>query len=227
MLDKDATGGHHSSKHLISAIATTMHPAPPFAVQPIIRIAVLDDHPMVRAGLRAILAAEPDLQAVGFAADEAELRVLLARTRPDVVVLDLYHPGRDGLTLALDLTRRPDAPRVVLYSASVGLVAATVAGADAVVSKSADTRTLLEEIRAARPRPQVSRGMRAAAAAKLDVGDHAIFAMRLAGDTSEEIADTLGLSVTEVADRTSAIVATLAPARADRSRALAGAGSAV
>jgi len=114
-----------------------------------IRVAILDDSPVVRAGLRAVLAAEPDLEAVGFAADERELRTLLAHARPDVVVLDLYHPGRDGLRLALDVTRPPDAPRVVLYSASVDPVAATVAGADAVVSKSADTSTLANTI--ARP----------------------------------------------------------------------------
>ena len=190
-----------------------------------IRVAILDDHPIVRAGMRAIFAAEHDLEAVGFAADELELRSLLERSRPDVVVLDLYHPGRDGLTLALSLTRTPNAPRVVLYSASVDLVAATVAGADAVVSKSADTSSLLDAIRGvtrrSRPSPQISRRMKTAAAAQLDVSDHAVFAMRLAGDSPAAIADTLGLPVAAVAARVAAIVATLAPTRAGRSRQLA------
>ena len=77
-----------------------------------------------------------------------------------MVVLDLYHPGRDGLTLALSLTGTPGAPRVVLYSASVDLVAATVAGADAVVSKSADTSLLLDAIRGVTRRSRPSRRSR-------------------------------------------------------------------
>jgi DNA-binding NarL/FixJ family response regulator len=55
-----------------------------------IRIAILDDSPVVRAGLRSVLASERDLEAVGFAANEHELGVLLAHTRPDVVLLDHY-----------------------------------------------------------------------------------------------------------------------------------------
>src|SRR5205823_3698184 len=71
-----------------------------------------------RAGVAAILAPDPDLVLVGSAADEEELWPLLRRTRPSVVVLDLHHPGRNGLTLCLQIKRGLHPPAVVLYSAT-------------------------------------------------------------------------------------------------------------
>jgi DNA-binding NarL/FixJ family response regulator len=64
-------------------------------------------NPAVRAGLQAILATEPDLQVVGFATDEHALWPVLERTRPAIVVLDLHHPGRDGLALCPQVKRQP------------------------------------------------------------------------------------------------------------------------
>lgn len=115
-----------------------------------IRVAFLDDHPAVRAGLEVMLASEPDLASVGFADNEEQMWALLERTRPEVVVVDLYHPGSNGLTLSRRITQEPDAPAVVLYSASrdpAVVVAAAVAGANAVVSKSSSVGELLEAIR--------------------------------------------------------------------------------
>jgi DNA-binding NarL/FixJ family response regulator len=148
-----------------------------------IRVACLDDHAAVRAGLQAILATEPDLQVVGFAADEHELWPLLQRTRPAIVVLDLHHPGRDGLALCLRIKRQPDPPAVVLFSAytpAALVVAAAVAGADAIVSKSSAAVTLLEAIRTVARNPltipPITPQMKADAAARLDSADHAIVA---------------------------------------------------
>src|SRR3954470_10704694 len=169
-----------------------------------IRVAFLDDHPAIRAGLDAILAPEPDLVSVGFAADEEEVWPLLRRTQPAVIVLDVHHPGRDGLMLCLQIKSALQPPAVVLYSAVTPaplLVAATVAGADAVISKSSSALELLEAIRtvtqAPRALPAISAQMRAEAAAILDPFDHAILAMRLAGDSSADIAATLGLPLPE------------------------------
>jgi DNA-binding NarL/FixJ family response regulator len=184
-----------------------------------IRVAFLDDHPAVRAGLQAIVAPEPDLQSVGFAADEEQFWPLLRRTRPAVVVLDVHHPGRDGLTLCLQIKRELRPPAVVLYSATAPaalLVAGTVAGADAVVSKSTASRDLLDAIRAVarapHQLPSISRQLKTEAAARLDPADHAILAMRLVGDTLADIGDTLGRPVAAIADRITAIVAILAGA---------------
>jgi DNA-binding NarL/FixJ family response regulator len=196
-----------------------------------VHVACLDDQPAVRAGLQAILAPEPDLHPVGFAADEEELWALLRRSRPGVVVLDLHHPGRDGLELCLQIKRTPRPPAVILYSAATPgalVVAAAVAGADAVVSKSAASPALLEAIRTVargpQTRPPISRRMTAEAAAMLDPADHAILAMRLAGDQPADIGATLGLPVAAIDDRMAAIVAVLARS-SPAHRALRAAGS--
>jgi DNA-binding NarL/FixJ family response regulator len=183
-----------------------------------IRVALLDDHPAVRAGLDAILAPQPDVQLVGFAAGEDDLWPLLQRTHPDVIVLDLHHPGRNGLALCVQLKLGPDPPAVVLYSASAPaamVVAAAVAGADAIVSKSSAAATLVEAIRAVarnpRTTPPISPQMKADAAARLDPADHAILAMRVAGDSPVEIAATLSIPDATIARRIAAIVAKLEP----------------
>jgi DNA-binding NarL/FixJ family response regulator len=75
-----------------------------------IRILLLDDHSVMRAGIGAIVASEPDLELAGAAGSEHELWPLLRDTKPDVVLLDLHHPGRDGLSISLRIKLRPDAP---------------------------------------------------------------------------------------------------------------------
>jgi DNA-binding NarL/FixJ family response regulator len=184
-----------------------------------IRVAVLDDHPAVRAGLEAILAAQPDVVPVGSASNEEQLWPLLGHTRPDVVVLDLHHPGRDGLALCQEIKRRLHAPAIVLYAATTPdplVVAGIVAGADAVVGKSSSTGALLEAIRevarAPHPLTPISRRMTAGAAARLDPADHAILAMRLAGESGADIGTVLGMSASQIAERIRAIVAALAAA---------------
>jgi len=65
--------------------------------RPPIRVLLADDHPIFRAGLRALLEAQPDMRVVGEAGDGAEAVALASRLRPDVVLLDISMPGVDGL----------------------------------------------------------------------------------------------------------------------------------
>jgi DNA-binding NarL/FixJ family response regulator len=185
-----------------------------------VRIALLDDHPAVLEGLEATIAAEPDLEVVGTAASEGQLWPLVLRERPDVVVLDLHHRGRDGLALCFEITRWPHAPAIGLYTALVDnalVVAAALAGAGAVISKSTDAATLLETIRelARSPRalPNISLRTRRELAARLDPSDRAIVAMRLAGDHPAKIAHTLGLSPSKVTVRIANMIARLEQVR--------------
>jgi len=178
-----------------------------------IRVAVLDDHAAVRAGLEAILGAAPGIVPVGSAHGEAELHWLLQRADPSVLVLDVHHPGLHGLALSLRLKRRSARPRIVLYSGRGGellTVAAVVAGVDAVVAKSDSEGSLLEAIRdaanGANPPPAVSLSSQRRAAARLDPADHAILAMRLAGTPWTEIAASLRLPDGTVTERAAAIV---------------------
>ncbi|MGL4744535.1 MAG: response regulator transcription factor, partial [Dermatophilaceae bacterium] len=64
--------------------------------QPTIRLLVVDDHPVVRAGMVAVLGEEPGLVVVGVAGDGAEALALVPRLAPDVVLIDLRMPVMDG-----------------------------------------------------------------------------------------------------------------------------------
>jgi DNA-binding NarL/FixJ family response regulator len=183
-----------------------------------IRVAVLDDHPAIQVGLEAILTSAPDLQFVGAVAGEEDLWPLLARHQPAVLVLDLHHPGRDGLALCVEVKHRDAAPALVLYSAapnSAVEIAARIAGADRVLSKTSSAATLLEAVRfsASSPRdpPELSPQLIARAARRLDPADHAIFAMRLAGNTPAEIADTLSQPLPVIYRHVARIANQLAP----------------
>jgi DNA-binding NarL/FixJ family response regulator len=187
----------------------------------LIRVAVLDDHAAVRAGLQAIVDSTPGMVSVGSAHDEAELESLLRRTDPSVLILDVHHPGLHGLALGLRLKRRSARPRIIIYSGRGGellTVAAAVAGVDAVVGKSDTEHALVEAIRDASRLPAVSLSAQRRAAARLDPADHAILAMRLAGSSWAEIAKTLGVPVPSVAERGAAIVLRLTASPAVISR---------
>jgi DNA-binding NarL/FixJ family response regulator len=174
------------------------------------RIAVLDRHPAVLAGLRALFEAEPGLAPAGCVSHERDLLGLLYRADPDVLIVD-----------RLEVIRRAklEAPRtrILLYVADPSpefLLAAEVAGADGVLDKAADTRELVRAARGERVVPSVGLRDQARAAARLDPRDRPIFAMRLAGTSPREIASVVGMTVTALNARVQAIVAQLAAPRA-------------
>ena len=71
----------------------------------LIRILIADDHPIVRQGLNVVLAAQPDLELVAEATDGEEAVRLAQETKPDVIVLDLKMPVKDGLTAITDINQ--------------------------------------------------------------------------------------------------------------------------
>src|SRR4051812_13959342 len=124
----------------------------PGSIGRVIRVLVVDDHPVLRAGLEAALRAEPGFVAVGAAADGDETLRLVRRTRPDVVVLDRRLADEDGIALCRRLREEPRAPQVVLYTGADDQDAedgARVAGAFAVVGKTADVAALFDAVRLA------------------------------------------------------------------------------
>ena len=111
-----------------------------------------DDHPIVRQGLRALLAAETDLRLVGEAAEGLEAVRLAERLRPDVLVLDLMMPGLNGLDVTRHVARRVPETHVVILSmhAHEAYVAeALQAGAVAYVLKDARAEELMRAVREA------------------------------------------------------------------------------
>jgi DNA-binding NarL/FixJ family response regulator len=166
-----------------------------------IRILLVDDHPALRAGLTAVLRAEPGLVPLGTAASEEELWPALNRTRPDVVVLDYHVPPADGLQLCRRIKRTLPPPAVLLYSAYADaslMIPARLAGADGVVNKGAPANELYDAIRTVARgdsvMPPVSRELLDDANARLDPDDLPILGMVLDGTSDAEIAKTLGLS---------------------------------
>jgi DNA-binding NarL/FixJ family response regulator len=121
-----------------------------------IRVLVVDDHPVLRAGLEAVLRAEPGFVCVGGAEDGETMWRLLRRARPDVVVLDHRLGQEDGIELCRALRAEPQPPSVLLYTADPGAAlerAALAAGASGLVDKAVDVGALFDAIRVAGRRP--------------------------------------------------------------------------
>ena len=117
-----------------------------------VRLLLADDHPVVRAGLSGMLAAEPDLEVVGEAADGAEACALAAELRPDVVLKDLRMPVMDGATATARLTRELPGIRVLVlttYDTDADIVRAVEAGASGYLLKDTPRLELAAAVRAA------------------------------------------------------------------------------
>jgi len=117
-----------------------------------IRVAVVDDHAIVRTGLAQLLSTADDIELVGMAEDGQASLELLAGTEVDVVLMDLSMPVMDGVeAIKLIVQRHPDTRVVVLTSMSEHsrIVDALNAGADGYILKHAAPDELLNAIRAA------------------------------------------------------------------------------
>jgi DNA-binding NarL/FixJ family response regulator len=116
-----------------------------------IRVLVVDDEPLVREGLKVIIAAEPGLVVVGEAGDGAEAVSLARRLRPDVVCLDVRMPGIDGIRATELLVAAEPAPKVLVvttFSADDYVYGALEAGASGFLLKRATAEQLVAAIRA-------------------------------------------------------------------------------
>jgi DNA-binding NarL/FixJ family response regulator len=173
-----------------------------------IRLLVVDDHPAVRAGLRELLADEPDFEVVATV-PTAEAGIAIAERDPvDVAVIDYQLGGRNGLWLSRKLKRLPVPPAVLVYSAytdGVLAAAAVVAEADGMVGKGrlgADLcRTIRDVASGERHLPPLPPRLADSLRRRLDYEDQAIFGMLLAGIAPTEIAGTLSLPRAELESR--------------------------
>lgn len=115
-----------------------------------IKVLIADDHSVVRMGLAALLSAEDDITVVGEAknGDEAVSQSILLM--PDVVVMDLVMPKKDGIAATAEIHEKLPAAKVLVltsYSASDDIAHAIEAGAAGALMKSAENETLIEAIR--------------------------------------------------------------------------------
>lgn len=118
-----------------------------------IRVLIVDDHLVVRAGLAALLAGEPDIDVIGECAGADEAVRFVTGTRPDVVLMDLQlGSGPDGVDATTRLLALPDPPRVLMlttYDAEVDITRAVTAGATGYMLKAGPPDDLFRGIRAA------------------------------------------------------------------------------
>ena len=117
-----------------------------------IRLLVVDDHPVVRAGMAAVLSEEPDFDVVGQAQHGAEALALVPVLTPDLVLMDLRMPVLDGVAATRAIRALPKAPEVLVlttYDTDADIVTAVEAGARGYLLKDARPRDLADAIRRA------------------------------------------------------------------------------
>ncbi|MET8283022.1 response regulator transcription factor [Micromonospora sp. NPDC005174] len=117
-----------------------------------VRVVIVDDQALVRAGFRMVLSSQPDLEVVGEAIDGADALRVLARTEADVVVMDIRMPTMDGVeaTRRLCADRPSGPPRVLVlttFDTEADAFAALQAGASGFLLKNVPPEELLDAIR--------------------------------------------------------------------------------
>jgi len=199
-----------------------------------IRLMIADDHPVVRDGLRAMLASQPDFQVAGEAADGAVAVKLAAELTPDVILMDLRMPALDGVTAIRQIrTRQPSARILVLttYDTDADILPAIEAGATGYLLKDAPRDELFRAIRATAAGEAVLAQavaarlmvkMRAPAEEKLSARELEVLGLVASGASNSGIAQALHISQATVkshllhifgklgvADRTAAVTTAL------------------
>lgn len=180
-----------------------------------IRLLVADDHGVLRAGLRALLSAAPNLQVIGEAEDGAQLLDLARQCRPDLVLLDLSMPGSDGITITRQLKEMLRETRVLILTVHEDAMLAREAiraGASGYIIKRAVESELISAIEVVMRgqlyvHPALTRALfneEPPAAARDETGEtlsqRELDVLRLIaqGYTNRQIADQLFLSVRTV-----------------------------
>jgi NarL family two-component system response regulator LiaR len=118
----------------------------------VIRVLIVDDHQVVRQGLRFVLEQEPDVEVVGECADGTAAIAAIRAIRPDVVLLDMVMPGLDGMGVLHVLREEADGPAVIVltsFPAEDRVVDAVRAGASSYLPKTTDVDRVVEAVRAA------------------------------------------------------------------------------
>jgi len=115
-----------------------------------IRVLIADDHLIVRTGLAALLGTEKDIEVVGQAKNGIEAVSETARLKPDIVIMDLLMPKKDGVAATAEIAASTPAARVILlttFGTSDGIAHALAVGAKGAILKNTDNAELAKAIR--------------------------------------------------------------------------------
>jgi len=191
-----------------------------------VRVFLVDDHELVRSGLKGFFDPEPDLEVVGEAGSVAEALAFVDRARPDVLIVDLRLPDGDGVELCREIrSRHPEATVMILtsFGDDAALVEAILAGASGYVLKTTRREELLDAVRRVAAgqslldpnltTPLFARLRRSAAAseplAKLTDQERRVLELIADGRTNAEIAGALFLAEQTVKNYVSSILSKL------------------
>lgn len=166
-----------------------------------IRVALVDDHALIRQGLRRAIERSRDMTPVGEAGTVREANVVIRHVKPDVAVLDIRLPDGNGLDLCRTLRQERLVPAIVvvsMYGDQHRLLAARDAGASVFVSKDAPAARVIEAIRSAHEKPGSFSADGFAAAVEAEASRRAVLTHR-----EREVLALLaeGLSVAAIATR--------------------------
>lgn len=170
----------------------------------LIKVVLVDDHAVIRAGLRNLLLASGGIDVVGEAANGLEALEVVERTRPTVVLMDLQMPGMDGVSATRHIVEAGWADVLVLtsFSDSERIVGALDAGAVGYLLKDADPEDVLDGIRSVSRgespiHPRAARallGTRVGSAVQLTVRESEVLGLVKDGLANKQIARRLGIS---------------------------------
>jgi DNA-binding NarL/FixJ family response regulator len=197
----------------MSGMRASLDPAPRPS-----RILAVDDHPLLREGIAALIAAEPDMQLVGACSNGREAIQQFRALRPDVTLMDLQMPEMNGLDAIVAIRGEfPDARIIVLttYAGDVQIVRALKAGASGYLLKNLVHKDLLDTIRSVHAgRKTVSSEV------SIELATHAtddlltpaeieVLGLVAAGNSNKQIADKLDITEDTVKGRVRSILSKL------------------
>jgi two-component system, NarL family, response regulator len=168
-----------------------------------IRIMIIDDHPVVRAGLESMLSTQPDMDVVASASGGLEALALLETIKPDVILMDLRMSGMSGLDAIRAINLRPDPPRILVltsFDAEEDIYQSVGAGAQGYILKDAPQERLLEAIHLVYaknrffPADIAARLIERMARSNLTPRERQVLQLVAKGLTNKEIGRVLGIS---------------------------------
>jgi DNA-binding NarL/FixJ family response regulator len=188
-----------------------------------ISVLIVDDHPVVRRGLRVLLEVQDGIEVTGEAGDGATALALAAEHAPDVILLDLKLPGMDGIAVLGELRARDSAARVLVLTSATEPASASLAvrsGAAGVLYKDVDPDALVRAIRSVHDghlllAPEAagslvrSAGLPVAGLDALTGREREVLAEIAKGRAKREIARALGVSEKTVKAHVSSVLAKL------------------
>jgi two-component system, NarL family, response regulator len=180
-----------------------------------IRIMIVDDHPVVRAGLASMLSTQPDLDVVASASGGREALALLETITPDVILMDLRMSGMSGLDAIRAINLRPDPPRILVmtsFDTDEDIYQSVGAGAQGYILKDTPQDRLLEAIHLVHakkryfPADIAARLIERMARSNLTPREHQVLQFVAKGLTNKEIGRVFGISENTARNHVNSII---------------------